>query len=154
MTRLHLSINLIIVFWREKKILDFDVSNMPISEFCVRLLETDYFFHSAIEQDYFFSQNQSKEIFFSKKIPSPPPPPLNIKWTVPNWQWRLYQRLRQTRWLRISYRQLSLGLVVMTLYSHRKLFTFRSWLYLLGVVLAFFISILEIFKSLQNYWHR
>ena len=47
------------VFWRAKRasnflFLDFDVSNMPIMEFWVRLLETDYiFFHRAIEQDYF-----------------------------------------------------------------------------------------------------
>ena len=53
---------------------------MPIIEFLVRLLETDYFFDSAIEQDY-FSQNLSK-IFFSKKK-TQAPPPLNIKWTVP-----------------------------------------------------------------------
>ena len=33
-------------------------------------------------------------------------------------------------------------------------FTFLSWLDLLGVALAFWISILKIFKSLQNYWHR
>ena len=39
-------------FSSQKKILDFDVSNMPMSELWVLLLETDYFFHSAIEQDY------------------------------------------------------------------------------------------------------
>ena len=38
--------------------------------------------------------------------------------------------------------------------SHRTVFTFRSWLDLLGVVLAFWISILKISKLLQNYWHR
>ena len=32
--------------------------------------------------------------------------------------------------------------------------TFRSWLDLLGVVLAFWISILKISKLLQNCWHR
>ena len=32
-------------------------------------------------------------------------------------------------------------------------FTFRSWLCLLGVVLAFWISILKISKLLQNCWH-
>ena len=34
--------------------------------------------------------------------------------------------------------------------SHRTVFTFRSWLDLLGVVLAFWISILKISKLLQN----
>ena len=38
--------------------------------------------------------------------------------------------------------------------SHRTVFTFRSWLDLLGVVLAFWISILKISKLLQNCWHR
>ena len=37
--------------------------------------------------------------------------------------------------------------------SHRTVFTFRSWLDLLGVVLAFWISILKISKLLQNCWH-
>ena len=59
--------------------MDFDFSNMPISEFWVTI--GDYFCHSAIEQDYFFSQNQSKEIFFEKNPQAPPP--LNIKYTVP-----------------------------------------------------------------------
>ena len=63
-----------------EKFLDFDISNMPVSEFWV-IIGDRFFFHSAIEQDYFFSQNQSNEIFFKKK-PSPPPP--TIKWTVPN----------------------------------------------------------------------
>ena len=38
--------------------------------------------------------------------------------------------------------------------SHRTVFTFRSWLDLLDVVPAFWISILKISKLLQNYWHR
>ena len=46
------------------------------------------------------------------------------------------------------------GWVVMFLDSNHTVFTFRSWLDLLGVVLAFWISILEIFKSLHNVWHR
>ena len=37
---------------------------------------------------------------------------------------------------------------------HRTVLTFRSWLDLLGVVLAFWISILKISKLLQNYLHR
>ena len=37
---------------------------------------------------------------------------------------------------------------------YRTVFTFRSWLDLLGVVLAFWISILKISKLLQNCWHR
>ena len=37
---------------------------------------------------------------------------------------------------------------------HRTVFTFRSWLDLLGVVLAFWISILKISKLLQNCLHR
>ena len=36
-------------------------------------------------------------------------------------------------------------------YSHRKVFTFRSWLYLRGVVLTFLISMLKVFKSLQSF---
>ena len=39
----------------------------------------------------------------------------------------------------------------MFLNSHRAVFTFHSWL---GVVLVFRISILKIFKSHQNFWHR
>ena len=46
------------------------------------------------------------------------------------------------------------GYVVTFQDSHRTLFTFRSWFDLLGVVLAFWISILKISKLLQNCWHR
>ena len=42
----------------------------------------------------------------------------------------------------------------MFLDSHRTVFTFHSWLDLLGVVLAIWIPILNIFKSLANFWHR
>ena len=45
---------------------------------------------------------------------------------------------------------ISHGLVVTFQDSHRTVFTFRSWLDLLGVVLAFWISILKISKLLQN----
>ena len=38
--------------------------------------------------------------------------------------------------------------------SHRTVFTFRSWLDLLDVVLAFWISILKISKLFQNCIHR
>ena len=38
--------------------------------------------------------------------------------------------------------------------SHRTVLTLLSWLNVLGVVLAFWISILKIFKYLPNYWHR
>ena len=38
--------------------------------------------------------------------------------------------------------------------SHRTVFTFRSWLDLLDVVLAFWISILKIYKLLKNCLHR
>ena len=39
--------------------------------------------------------------------------------------------------------------------SHRTVFTFRSWLDLLGVVLALWISILKISKLLQSYrYHK
>ena len=37
--------------------------------------------------------------------------------------------------------------------SHRKVFIFRSWFDLLGVVLAFWISILKISKLPQNCWY-
>ena len=46
------------------------------------------------------------------------------------------------------------GWVVMFLDSPRTVFTLHSWLDLLSVVLAFWISILKVFKSLQNIWHR
>ena len=49
---------------------------------------------------------------------------------------------------------ISHGWVVTSLDSHRTVFTFRSWLDLLGFVLAFWISILKISKILQNCWHR
>ena len=49
---------------------------------------------------------------------------------------------------------ISHGWVVTFQDSHRTVFTFRSWLDLLGVVLAFWISILKISKLLQNRWHR
>ena len=49
---------------------------------------------------------------------------------------------------------ISPGWVVMFLDSYRTAFTFLSWLDLLGGALAFWIPILKIFKSLQNYWHR
>ena len=42
----------------------------------------------------------------------------------------------------------------MFLDSHRMVFTFLSLLDLLGVALAFRISILKIFKLLPNYLHR
>ena len=45
------------------------------------------------------------------------------------------------------------GLVVMFLDSHRMVFTFLSWLDLLGVALAFLISNLKIFKLLPNTLH-
>ena len=43
------------------------------------------------------------------------------------------------------------GWVVMFPDSHRMVFTFLSWLDLLGVALAFRISILKTFNLLQNY---
>ena len=49
---------------------------------------------------------------------------------------------------------ISHGWVVTSLDSQRTVFTFRSWLDLLCVVLAFWISILKISKLLQNCWHR
>ena len=48
---------------------------------------------------------------------------------------------------------ISHGLAVTFPDSHRTVFTFRSWLDLLGVVLAFWISNLKISKLLQNYLH-
>ena len=51
---------------------------------------------------------------------------------------------------------ISHGWVVTFQDSHRTIFTFRSWLDLLGVVLTFnfWISIQKISKLLQNCWHR
>ena len=43
---------------------------------------------------------------------------------------------------------------MMSLDSHHTVFTYLSWLNVLGVVVAFSISILKILNSLQNYWHR
>ena len=45
------------------------------------------------------------------------------------------------------------GWVVMFLNSNRTVLTLRSWLYVLVVVLAFWISILKNLKSLKKYWH-
>ena len=47
---------------------------MSISESWARLLETDYFFHSAIEQDYFFQLKSEQGIFFRKNSKPLPPP--------------------------------------------------------------------------------
>ena len=66
----------------QKKILDFDVSNQPISEFGLHCWRQIIFFHYAIEQDYFLSQIITRNFF--RKNHSPPPPPQNIKWTLPN----------------------------------------------------------------------
>ena len=49
---------------------------------------------------------------------------------------------------------ISHGYVVTFPDSHQTVFTFCSWLDLLDVVLAFWISILKISKLLQNCWHR
>ena len=49
---------------------------------------------------------------------------------------------------------ISHGWVVTFPESHRTVFTFRRWLDLLDIVLAFWISILKIFKLLQNCWQR
>ena len=63
----------------QKKILDFGDADKWV---LVTLLETDYFFHCAIEQYYFLVKIRARN-FFSKKFQAPPPPQ-NIKWTVPN----------------------------------------------------------------------
>ena len=49
---------------------------------------------------------------------------------------------------------ISHGWVVTFPDSHRTVFIFRSWLDLLDIVLAFWISILKISKLFQNCWHR
>ena len=49
---------------------------------------------------------------------------------------------------------ISHGWVVTFPDSHRPVFTFRSWLNLLDVVLASWTSILKISRLLQNCWHR
>ena len=69
------------------------------------------------------------------------------------WKWHSYQRLRR---LMISdfLSWIPHGWVETFQDSLRTVFTFRSWLDLLGVVLAFWISILKISKLLQIYWHR
>ena len=63
------------VFWWMK--LDYDVSIMWISEFWVRLLETDYFFTEPLSKTIFSAKIRART-FFSKKTS----PPQNIKWTV------------------------------------------------------------------------
>ena len=65
----------------QKNILDFDVSNMPISEFWVTLLETDYFFTVPLSKIIFSVKIRARK-FFSTKNQAPPPPPENVKWTV------------------------------------------------------------------------
>ena len=65
----------------QKKILDFDVPNQSISEFGLHYWRQIIFFTVPLSKIIFLSQNQSKEFF--SKISQPPPPP-NIKWTVPN----------------------------------------------------------------------
>ena len=54
----------------------------------------------------------------------------------------------------VAIQWIKLILVVTFQDSHRTVFTFRSWLDLLGVVLALWISILKISMLLQNCWHR
>ena len=49
----------------QKKILDFDVSNQPISEFGLHYWR-QIFFHCAIEQDYFLKSISEKGFFFEK----------------------------------------------------------------------------------------
>ena len=49
---------------------------------------------------------------------------------------------------------ISQGWVVTFQDSHRMVIIFRNWLDLLGVVLAFWTSILKISKLLLNCWHR
>ena len=58
------------------------------------------------------------------------------------------------RTVRQTLSSISPGWAVMFLDSHRTMLTFLSWLDLLGAVLAFWICILNIFKSLTHYWHR
>ena len=53
----------------------------------------------------------------------------------------------------ISLQMLSHGWVVTFPDSHRSVLTFRNWSDLLDVVLAFWISILNISKLVQNCWH-
>ena len=77
----------------QKKIFDFDVSNMSISEFWVRLLET--FFHSAIEQDYFFQPKSEQGITFWKN--SKPLPP----------EYQMDRALWQSWWFQFAYNKLS-----------------------------------------------
>ena len=55
----------------------------------------------------------------------------------------------ENSWKNIYHNKITSG-VVTSLDSHRTVFTFHSWLDLLGVVLAFWISILKISKLLQN----
>ena len=47
----------------QKKNLDFDVSNQPISEFGLHYRRQIIFFTVPLSKFIFFSQNQSKEIF-------------------------------------------------------------------------------------------
>ena len=61
--------------------LDFDVSNMPISELWVKLLQTDKFFRVPLSKIIFKAKIRARN-FFIERNPSPPPPQ-NIKWTVP-----------------------------------------------------------------------
>ena len=66
----------------QKRMLDFDVSNMPISG-CGLHYWREVFFTVPLSK-IVFSQNQCKDYFSKKKKnPTPPPPPhTNIKWTL------------------------------------------------------------------------
>ena len=73
--------NLNLIFTGERSepenFLDFDISNMPVSEFWVTIGDR-LIFYGAIEQDYFFQPKSEQGIFFEKKKQAPPPPPHRI----------------------------------------------------------------------------
>ena len=98
-------------------------------------------FHYGCDRNNVFQKENRRNFFLGFKYKS-------------YWQWHSYQRFTTNAMTSDFLLLIFHGWAVTFPDSHRTVFTFRSWLDLLGVVLAFWISILKISKSLQNYLHR
>ena len=88
-----------------------------------------------------------KQILQTKKL-------LSLIWYKSYWQSCSIPALTTNAMTSNFLSSVSLGWVVIFPDPHCTVFTFLSWLDLLGVVLAFWISIPKICKSLPNYLHR
>ena len=73
-------------FFRTTRELEYFFNFFP-PEFSIRLYdknsESDYFFPPP-KSEYFFSNIGNQNIFFRKKNHTPPLPPPEVKWSVPN----------------------------------------------------------------------